>query len=475
VADLQDLIVVGGGPAGFAAAMRAAQLGGRVLLVEGNRYGGNCTNRACIPSKVLMTAARRMATIREAVRYGIQVEELQVDMEALHERKDLIVESLRMGTEQLLSDRGIKLVEGRGKLVGRDTVQVGGARYQARCVVLATGSVAAQPPVEGADLPGVIGAEEAMDLREIPARIAILGSKPWDIELAQYWQQMGSQVTLVERGRQLLPEADREIAQRLGKLLHDSCIAIKRGVAVEAIRRADEGSLAVVLADGKGEVPADRVLAARRLPNSTGLGLRQVGIKTMGGAVVVNERMETSLPGIYAAGDVASSAGTSTTRSRAHVLGSHGMWSHKASAEGIVAAENVMGQSSRMDYRPLPRCLYTWPEVAWVGLTEEQAEAQGIEVSIGKIPTAINPYAMILDQTAGLIKVVAGKKYGKILGAHIMAPGAVDLINAVSIAMLSEATVSELMRFIPAHPAIGEGLVDAALDVEQRSLHLPDW
>jgi dihydrolipoamide dehydrogenase len=419
-----------------------------------------------------------MATIQDAERYGIQVGEPQVDLEVLHERKDLIVESLRMGTEQLLSDRGIKLLEGQGKLVARDTVRagadqdggVGGAQYQARCILLATGSVAAQPPIEGADLPGVIGTEEAMDLREIPARVAILGSKPWDIELAQYWHRMGSQVTLIERGRQLLPEADREIAQRLGKLLHDSGIAIKRGIAVEAIRRANDGSLAVVLADGKGEVLADRVLAARRLPNSTGLGLRQVGVKTAGGAVVVNERMETSLPGIYAAGDVATNAGTSTTRSRVYTAGSPGMWSHKASAEGIVAAENAMGQASKMNYSSLPRCLYTWPEVAWVGLTEDQAEAQGLEVSIGKIPTAINSYAMILDQTAGMIKVIISKKYGKILGAHIMAPGAVDLINAISIAMLSEATVNELMRFIPAHPAIGEGLVDAAMDVNGRAI-----
>jgi dihydrolipoamide dehydrogenase len=150
------------------------------------------------------------------------------------------------------------------------------------------------------------------------------------------------------------------------------------------------------------------------------------------------------------------------------------MWSHKANAEGIVAAENAMGGSSRMDYVSVPRCLYTWPEVAWVGLTEEQAEAQGIEVSVGKIPTAINPHAMILDETEGIVKIIAGKKYGKILGAHIMAPGAVEMVNAVSIAMLSEATVSELMRLVPAHPAIGEALVDAAMDVDKRSLHLPE-
>jgi dihydrolipoamide dehydrogenase len=175
--------------------------------------------------------------------------------------------------------------------------------------------------------------------------------------------------------------------------------------------------------------------------------------------VVVNEHMETSLPHVYAVGDV--TAGP--------------MWSHKANAEGIIAGENARGQASRMNYQVLPRCLYTWPEVAWVGLTEEQAEAQHLEVCTGQVPLAINPYAMLLDETSGVIKVIADRKYGKILGVHIMAPGAVDLINAVTVAMLAEATVSELTRFIPMHPAIGEALVDAAMDVDKRSLHMPTW
>ncbi len=459
MADVQDLIVVGAGSGGFAAAVRAAQLGGKVILIEEARYGGNCMNRACIPSKVLMTTVRLMASIRKAGRYGIQVGQPKVDMEVLHERKDVIIESLRMGTEQLLTDRGIRLIKGRARLVTPDTVEVNGERFRARNIVVATGSVAAQQPIEGVELPGVIGTEEALDLREIPRCIAILGSQPWDVELAQYFCAMGSKVTLIEGGKQLLPGADREIAQRLGKLLYDAGITIKRGIDVEAIRQVDDGALVVILAEGRGEVSADKVLAGRRLPNSAGLGLRELGLKMEYGAVLVDERMQTSIPNVYAVGDVAAGS----------------MWSHKANAEGIVAAENAMGRSSKMDYDPVPRCLYTWPEVAWVGLTEEQAGAKGIEVSIGKIPTAINPYAMILGETAGMIKVVAGKRYGKILGAHIMAPGAVELINAVSIAMLSEATVGELMRFIPAHPAIGEALVDAAMDVEKRSLHLPDW
>ncbi len=255
----------------------------------------------------------------------------------------------------------------------------------------------------------------------------------------------------------MLPEADREISQRQGKRLYDQGIKIQRGVAVEKIRPGDAGTLVVVLADGKGEIVADRVLAARRLPNTAGLGLREVGVQMEHGGIVVNDRMESSVPHIYAVGDA--------------TVGP--MWSHKANAEGIVAAENAMGVDRRMDYKALPRCLFTWPEVAWVGLTEEQAEAKGFEITVGKVPTAINPYAMILDQTAGMVKIIACRKYGKVLGAHIMAPGAVDLINSIAVAMLAEATVEELMRLIPAHPSIGEALVDAAMDVEKRSIHLP--
>ncbi len=453
--EIQDLVVIGGGSGGFAAAMRAAQLGGRVTLVEADLYGGNCMNRACIPTTFLMAAARLMQSFRKAALFGIRAGEPTPDFQALHERKELLIEGLRLGTEQLLAEYGVTLLRGRGRLAARDAVEVDGQRIPARNIVVATGSVAAQPPIEGADLPGVMGTEEAVTLGEAPARLAIIGSQPWDLELAQYFQAMGSQVTLIEPGPQLLPEADREISQRLGKHLYDSGIAIRRGVAVEAVRQREDGALAVLLAGGQ-EVVAERVLAARRLPNSIGLGLREQGVRTEGGAIVVNDRMETSVPHIYAVGDVAAGP----------------MWSHKANAEGIVAAENALGRASRMDYTALPRCIYTWPEVAWAGLTEEEALAQGLEVTVGKFPIAINPYAMILEEPSGMVKVVAGR-YGKVLGVHIMAPGAADLINTAAVAMMAEATVQELIRLIPAHPSIGEALVDAAMDVEKRSLHLP--
>jgi dihydrolipoamide dehydrogenase len=466
MAELQDLVVIGGGAGGFAAAMRAAQLGARVTVIESTHYGGNCMNKACIPLTYLMSGARLVDCARKAGRFGVQVGEPQVDMEALHARKDLIIEGLRLGTEQLMAEYGITLVEGQGKLIARDTVEAmptgvtgsGAQQIKARNVLLATGSVPAQLPIEGADLPGVLGTEEAIELHEVPERVVVVGAQPWDLELAQYFHFLGSQVTLIVEGDQVLEGADREVAQRLGKLLHDSGLAIKRRTAVEAIREADDGALVVVLAEGKGEVAADKVLAARRLPNSAGLGLRQVGVRTEGGAVPVNDRMETNVPGVYAIGDVTKGI----------------MWSHKANAEGIVAGECAMGQDSRMEYDALPHCAYTWPQVAWVGLTEEEAEAACPQMRVGQVPVAINPYAMILDETAGVMKVIAGK-YGRILGVHLVAPGAVDLINGAALAMMSEATVEELMRFIPRHPSLGEALVDAAMDVEKRSLHMPKW
>jgi dihydrolipoamide dehydrogenase len=479
MAEMQDLVVIGGGSGGFAAAIRAAQLGGKVTVVEEVHYGGNCMNKACIPLTFLATAGRLMGAIHNAAYFGIRVGEPQLDVDALHDRKNLIIESLALGTEEQLADYGATLVEGRGKLVTGDTVEVNGQRIRARNVVIATGSISAPLPIEGSDLPGVLSTEEAINLREIPPRIAIVGNEPWDIELAQYFDWMGSQVTLIASSRQLLPEADRDISRRLAKLLHDDGIGIERDVDVEAIRRGDDGTLTVTLSDGKAEITVDKVLAARRFPNSTGLGLRALGVEmkrgaaslpstlggaaplpfTLAGAVLVNERMQTNVPHIYAIGDVTPGS----------------MWSHKANAEGIVAGENAMGMTSAMEYGALPHCLHTWPEIAWVGLTEDEAKDRGIEVDVGKVPVAINPRAMIGDQTAGALKIVAGKRYGKILGVHMMAPGALDLINVATVAMLSEATVDELMRFIPAHPSIGEAMVDAAMDVQKRSLHLPKW
>jgi dihydrolipoamide dehydrogenase len=466
MAEIQDVVVIGGGAGGFAAAMRAAQLGGKVTVIESTHYGGNCMNKACIPLTFLLTAAGHVTAARKAARFGVQIGEPTVDMETLHERKDLLVEGLRMGTEQQLADHGVTLVEGRGKLLARDTVEVDSLtgpgsdqQIRTRNVILATGSVPAQLPIEGADLPGVLGTEEAIQLREIPGRLAVVSGEPWDVELAQYFHAMGSETTLILNGDRLLPQADRNTDQRLAKRLYDTGIAIRRRASVEAIRLEENDSLKVVLAGEQGEVISDKVLAARRLSNSAGLGLRQVGVEMDGASVLVDERMATNVPGVYAIGDV--TAGV--------------MRSHKANSEGIIAAENAMGLASLMNYDILPHCAYTWPQVAWVGMTEEEAEAQGIEVDVGKVPVALNPHAMILDETAGEIKVIASKRYGKVLGAHMVTPGAVDLINAVALAMLAEATVHELMRFIPRHPSLGEALVDAAMDVEKRSLHMPKW
>jgi dihydrolipoamide dehydrogenase len=463
VAERQDLVVIGAGPGGFTAAMRAAQLGGKVTLIEEGHVGGNCMHRACIPTQALMTGARLLRSTRQAGRFGVQVGESRLDVNALHERKGLIIDGLRMGTEELLSDFGVTLVRGRGRLIAPDTVEVGGEKLKTRNIVIATGSIAAPPSIEGVELPGVISSEEAMELRQMPEHIAIINSTPFDLELAQYFRLIGSKVTLIESGPRLLPQADREIAQRLGKLLHDAGITIKRGTAVEAIRLGDDGGLAVVL-EGKGDMVTDKVLAARRFPNTAGLGLRQVGVRMAHGSILVDEQMQTSVPGIYAVGDAV-----------VDPMQPHQMWSSKATAEGAVAGEHSMGLGSKMKYDVLPCSMFTQPEIAWVGLTEEQAQARGIEVNVGKIPTAINPLAMILGETTGVIKIISSKKYGKVLGAHIMAPGAADLINAITVAMLAEATVRELMHMMPAHPSIGEALVDAAMDVEKRSLHLPKW
>lgn len=455
--EARDVVVIGGGSGGFAAAVRGAQLGGDVTIVEEEHFGGNCMQQACIPLTFLMHISGLMDALGDASSFGLEIGEHSLDMQELHDRKDMIIDVLEMGTEEQLRDYGVEMVKGRGTLLARDVVSVVGREIRARSIIIATGSVAGQLPIDGGGLPGVLSTDEAIDLRQIPDRIAVVGDQPWEIELAQYFNAMGRDVVLISDGDQLLPDADREISQRLAKHLHDSGVEVKRRCIVEAIRRKSEGGLEVMLAEGKGKTVVNQVLASPRFPNSTGLGLREVGVATERGAVLVNERMESNVSGIYAIGDVTSGP----------------MGSHKANAQGIVAAENAMGSETRIDYETLPRCLHTQPQVAWVGLTSQEAEIRGLDVSVGKIPMAINPYAMIHGETDGAVKVVADRRYGKILGVHVMAPGAIDLINTASVAMASEATVQELMHLIPAHPSVGEALVDAAMDVEGRSLHLP--
>lgn len=459
----KDLIVIGGGAGGFAAAVRAAQLGGDVIVVEHESVGGNCMHNACIPLTFLMRVAGLLETMTKAANLGITIDQPTVDMEQLHDRKDLLVDMLRMGTEEQLADYGVTLMRGCGRLTGADSVTVEGQGVEARAIIIATGSVGGQLAVEGGDLPGVINTTQAVNLREIPKRVAIVGNDPWMIELSQYFNAMGSDVALISEDARLLPEGDREISQRLAKHLHDSGIDVRRGVTVQGIYEEGDGELRLALGDGADALSTGRVVASPRFPNSAGLGLREVRVATDRGAILVDGYMRTNVGTIYAIGDV--TAGP--------------MWSHKANAEGIVAAEGAMGlgagASRQIDYEALPRCLHTHPEVAWVGLTEDEAADRGIDVRVGKVPVAINPQAMILGQTSGAIKVVSEAAYGKILGLHMMGPGAIDLINAAATAMLSEATVHELMHLIPAHPSIGEALVDAAMDVEGRSLHLPNW
>jgi len=452
---MQDVIIIGGGAAGFAAAVRAAQRGGKVTLIEEAELGGNCLNRACIPTKTLLESAVLLERIRRAGELGITVQDVAFDLEKIHQRKDTIVEALRLGTEALLNDHGVQIRRGQARLVAPDTVAVGEERIQGRNIIIATGSVAAEPPIEGADLPGVMGGEEAVELREIPERLVVIGSGPFELEFAYLYCVLGSQVTIVAAGRQLLPCMDHEIGQRMGQALRERGIALRMRAEVEAITQADDGALVVHLTGGKGEIVADKVLVIHRVPRSTGLGLREVGVKTQRGAIVVDERMQTNVPGIYAVGDVTG-----------------GSWSHQANTEGLVAAENAMGRATKMDYRAVPRCLYTWPQVATVGLTEVEAEAQGLEFRVGKVPFGINPKAMIMGNTAGSVKIIAGK-YGKILGVHIIGPNAVDLIGEAALAIQAEATVEELGWAVRNHPALAEAQVDAALDVEGMALHLP--
>jgi len=453
------LIVIGGGPGGTAAAIRAAQLGARVTLIERAEIGGNCTNRACVPVEALMSTARLLSQLGAAGCHGIQVSEVSFDLAQAVARKDQVVEEVRMGIEGLLLANEVQVVKGTARLTGPRTVEVDGQLLEGDAIVIATGFVPAKPPIEGVDQEGVITPAEALSLTEVPPRLLVIGGGPPQVALASLFQCFGSQVTLVEADRRLLPGEDEEIRQRMGVALRERGIEVLTGATVSSIqRRGDELVATVVGRRGEREVAADRVLVAERVPDIAGLGLEEAGVETKEGHIAVDERMRTSSPTVYAVGDAAG-----------------GRFSYEATAGGIVAAENAVGGDSRLDLNQVPRCIYGLPEAAAVGLTQEEAEGAGYEVKVSVIPFALNARAMAMGEPVGSIKIVAEARYGKILGVHIIGPWATELIDQAVLAIRMEALAEDLAEAVAGHPALAESRQEAGRDLLGKALYVPKW
>lgn len=478
--DSFDLVIVGGGPGGYVAALRAAQLGVRTAVVEKERPGGVCLNWGCIPTKAMLRSADVLETMQRSAEFGVLADNVRLDYPAVLRRKDTIVKGLTDGVKGLLKSNGVTVFDGHARFTGPRTVEVvgvgesplgaGGPLYNApaaadgqpratvtgRHVIIATGSVPAVLPIPGADLPGVVNSDGAFMLQQVPKRIVIVGGGAVGTEWATMFHAFGAEVTLVELLPNLLPLEDEDMGRTLArsfsrrgiKVLTDSTVA-----KIEAGRKGS-GALRVTITDKDGQnsqtTDADNVLiGVSRRPNTAGLELGRTGVRLdPRGYIQVDEQMRTGVPNLFAIGDVVGKL----------------LLAHVASHQGIVAASVVAGHADeRMSYKAVPAATFTHPEVASVGLSEKRAREAGYDVVVGKFPFAALGRAQTYGATEGLIKVVADRKYGEIVGTHIIGPSASDLIPEGVLAMSLEATLEDVANTIHAHPTLGEGSMEASM------------
>jgi dihydrolipoamide dehydrogenase len=455
---VKDLVIIGGGPGGYVAAIRARQLGMTVTMVEKDAVGGTCLNHGCIPTKAYYRNAEIMRDLSRVEEFGISVTGLKFSMEQARERKERIVKTLTAGVEKLLADYGVEVVKGQATLRDQNTVAVSGQEFKAARILLATGSTSASLPIPGLELEGVVDSSALLQINEVPSRLAIIGGGVIGLEFACIFNSFGSKVTVVEYLPSVLNQLDREITRRMGVFLRRQGLTVHSATTVEKVEQ--NGKELLLTANGKKgdiKIPADLVLvAAGRRPLTEGLNLEKLGIVTdEEGFIQVDENFATTVPGIYAIGDVIGGL----------------MLAHVASEEGIVAVEKMAGHSSKLHYNAVPSCIFTFPEIATIGMSEEECISQGLKYRIGKFNFAANGKALTLGETDGLVKVIADED-DVIRGVHIIGPHASDLILEGTILVKEGVKTSDFAGTIHAHPTLGEALLEAILDVNGQALHL---
>lgn len=459
------VVVIGGGPGGYVSAIRLAQLGAQVTLVEKERLGGTCLNVGCIPTKVLLHTAELYETIgKEGAHLGIKAQ-VELDWSALQERRKAIINQLVGGVEGLIRSNQIESIKGHGRFISKNQLEVTLADGTKKTVpfdkaIIATGSEARLVPIPGINLPGVITSTEALSLEEVPKSICIIGGGVIGCEFASIYRAFGSEVTIVEALPRIMGTIDQEVVEVLKGQFASSGIKVLENTKVEAIHQAGD-HLKVTMNGPQGalSVEAEKVLLAiGRSPYTKGLGLETIGVATERGAIKVDPRsMETSVKNIYAIGDCNGGV----------------LLAHVASAEGVVAAEHVMGVRPIMNLKVIPSGVYTKPELASVGLSEAEARAQGYQVKVGRFPLYANGKSLIMGEGNGLIKFVVDGVTDEILGMHMAGPRATDLIVEGALALRLEATVEEIVSTIHGHPTVGEAIHEAAHSVHGTALHLP--
>ncbi len=459
-----DLIVIGSGPGGYVAAIRAAQLGMRTAVVEKDpRFGGTCLHRGCIPTKALLHTASMLDEIREADGIGIDVAPPALNVRKTQDYKSHVVDKNAKGIDFLFKKNKIEGIRGFGRLAAphQVTVERDGeiAAYAARNILIATGSVPREIPVAPTDGRKILNSDHALELRKVPESIVVLGGGAVGSEFASIYASFGTRVTLVEMLPRLLPIEDEEVSNELRKSLRKRRIQVMTSTTLKAAEVADSGVLLRLEKQSGEEVGLDAemlLVAVGRAPVSGGIGLEEQGIRIDRGYVEANDFMQTALPHVYAIGDVIDTP-----------------WlAHVASSEGILAAEHMAGHEVRpIDYDRVPSCTYCEPEVASVGLTEAAARERGYEVVTGKFPFSALGKAAILRRTSGFVKVVREAKYDELLGVHIIGAHATDLIAEACIALQVESTTEDLFRTMHAHPTLSEAVMEAAHAAFGHSIH----
>jgi dihydrolipoamide dehydrogenase len=461
--DRYELIVLGGGPGGYVAAIRAAQLGKKVAIVEKDKFGGVCLNRGCIPTKTILSSSHLLSLIKRSQEFGIKVDSYSIDLIKLMERKEKIVSTLRKGVEFLLKSNDVDMYKGFGKLISDNKVEVevDGTNQiiEGDYILIATGSEALVPSAFAYDRNVVITSDEALEMKKIPGSVVVVGGSAVGLEFATIYNVFGANVTLIEMLPQIAPTEDLEISDALLKSMKRRGIDIKTSTKVLSAETV--GSAAEVEIESEGEkqkLKADIVLVAvGREPNTQGIGAEEIGLELERGYIKVDERLKTSRPNVYAIGDVIGGM----------------MLAHVASHEGIVAVENVFGESKSINYSNVPSCIYTDPEIASVGFSEQKCKEMGYDYKVGKFPFSANGKALGEGEREGFVKVISDAKYDEILGVHIFGVHASAILHEAVIAKASELIVSSVSQVVHIHPSLSETVMEAFMDIGGISIHNP--